>query len=193
MPRFKLMTAAASEPVTTAEAKAQAAVFHSADDAAIAQFVKAARECLEGETSRQYVTATWEQYFDYFPDVIEITKLPVATIASVKYVDTAGTTQTLTVTTDYQVDYASPNRPCRIMPAYGQVWPATREQPNAVTVNFTCGYGTGDSVPAAAKQAILMLAAHWYEHREPVADKAQYVVPLSLQYLVNNQDWGQYG
>ena len=191
--RFKLKTAPTSEPVTTAEAKAQASVFHTADDALIEQYIKAARELLESETARQYVTATWEQYFDEFPDVIEITKLPVASIVSVKYVDTDGDTQTMVVTTEYQVDYASPNRPCRILPAYGAVWPATRAQPNAVTVNFTAGYGTADSVPATAKQAILMLAAHFYENREPVADRAKFVVPLGLQYLVSNQSWGQYG
>lgn len=191
--RFKLITAATAEPVTVSEAKAQAGVFHSAEDAMIERFVAAARESLEAETSRQLITATWEQYFKRFPDVIEIRKLPVASITSVAYVDTAGDSQTLTVTTDYQTDLASPNRPARIKPAYGKTWPSTRAQFNAVTVRFTAGYGGADDVPSRIKQAILMLAAHFYENREPVADRQKFLVPLALQSLIAGGSWGDYG
>ena len=193
MPRFKLITAATAEPVTVNEAKDQAALFHSAEDAMVDRFIRAARELLEAETARQFVTATWEQYFERFPAVIEIRKLPVASITSVAYVDTAGDSQTLTVTTDYQTDFASPNRPARIKPAYGKTWPSIREQFNAVTVRFVAGYGDSEDVPSRIKHAILMLAAHWYENREPVADRQKFVVPLSLQSLVASGSWGNYG
>jgi uncharacterized phiE125 gp8 family phage protein len=38
-----------------------------------------------------------------------------------------------------------------------------------VTISFTCGYGAaGANVPAALRNAILLLAAHWFETREAV-------------------------
>jgi uncharacterized phiE125 gp8 family phage protein len=37
----------------------------------------------------------------------------------------------------------------------------------AITVRFIAGYGdTADQVPERIKQAILMLAGHWYETRD---------------------------
>ena len=65
----------------------------------------------------------------------------------------------------YLVDLAS--RPGRL------VWnntipPVPRLPANGIEIDFTAGFGaTADSVPAPLKHAMLMLTAHWYEHRDP--------------------------
>lgn len=105
-------------------------------------------------------------------------------MSSVGYYDTAGTLQTVT-STNYRVD---------ITPLYGQivpidtyVWPVVQAQrPNAVQIAFTAGYGaTAASVPDAAKSAIKMLVAGWYENRESVAPGTIGVVPFAVDSLIS--------
>jgi len=65
----------------------------------------------------------------------------------------------------YDVDTTS--EPGRVTLAYGQNWPALRDQANPITVRHTCGYGDDSAdVPAAVRVAIQMLAADLYEHPE---------------------------
>jgi uncharacterized phiE125 gp8 family phage protein len=38
-----------------------------------------------------------------------------------------------------------------------------------IEIDFTAGFGASSaSVPAPLKHALLLLTAHWYEHRDPV-------------------------
>ena len=43
-------------------------------------------------------------------------------------------------------------------------------RPAAIT--FTAGYGSPSDVPAAIRQAMLLLISHWYDHRSAIADPA---------------------
>ena len=85
----------------------------------------------------------------------------------IKYIDTTGAQQTLDPTL-YQVDPQSDDEPVRIFPAYGKVWPATRPQPNAVTIQFQVGYADAAHVPEPIKQAIKESVASWYNNRDAV-------------------------
>lgn len=92
---------------------------------------------------------------------------PLQTVDSITYVDPTGATQTL-ASNKYIVDKVS--EPCRIMPAFGCVWPTTLQQPNSVTVLYTVGYGAnGTFVPAGIKRWIKIRAATTYRNREEVA------------------------
>lgn len=83
----------------------------------------------------------------------------------IKYVDTTGVQQTLDPTL-YQVDPQSDNDPVRVFPAYGKVWPATRPQTNAVTIQFQVGYTDAAHVPGRIKLAIKQTVAAWYNNRD---------------------------
>jgi hypothetical protein len=61
------------------------------------------------------------------------------------------------------------SEPARILTAFGQVWPTTRQQINAVQITFTCGYGAATAVPSGLKHWILMRLATLYANREAVA------------------------
>src|ERR1043165_3359529 len=101
---------------------------------------------------------------------IEIPRAPLIQndtlgIDFIKYIDTTGALQTLDPTL-YQVDPQSDSDPVRILPAYGKVWPATRPQPNAVTIQFQVGYADAAHVPGRIKLAIKQAVAAWYNNRE---------------------------
>jgi hypothetical protein len=98
---------------------------------------------------------------------ILLPRAPVTVVNSIKYVDTTGATQTLDPTL-YQVDPQADDRPVRILPAYGKVWPATRCQPNAVIIEFVAGYADAAHVPATIKLAMKQTLADWYNNRDSV-------------------------
>jgi uncharacterized phiE125 gp8 family phage protein len=87
-------------------------------------------------------------------------------VSSVQYVDTDGVTQTAAASV-YQV--STEDEPAWIEEAYGQSWPSTRATSDSVIITYTAGYGAaGSSVPAAIRQAMLLMVGQWYENREPV-------------------------
>ncbi len=134
-----LIIAPAVEPVTLAEAKLHLRVDHSDEDALISSLISAARRYAETFTGRQIITATWELTLDAFPWIIEPPHPLLQSITSIVYVDVDGVSQTLDASI-YQVDITS--TPGRVKPAFGEVWPGTRSQFNAVTVTYVAGYGT---------------------------------------------------
>ena len=157
------------DPVTLADMKAHCRVDHTDDDAYLLGLITAATNTCESFTGRQLIHATYTLKLDGFPvdDEIELPKPPLSSITSITYIDTAGTSQTVTAA-DYQTDSSSTVG--RVMPAYNAYWPATRDsQYNVVTVTFVAGYGaTAATVPIRLRQGIKAFAATMYEHREPV-------------------------
>ncbi len=161
-----LVTAPTAEPVTLAEVKLHLRVEDNADDALIAALITAARQHAEHDTRRALVTQTWKLVLDAFPEsVITLDRAPVSAVVSVVYIDPEGVSQTLSAA-GYQLDAVT--EPCRLVPAYGSTWPATRAQVNAVTVTYTCGYGNPDTVPESIKRWMLLRIGALYENREEV-------------------------
>ena len=58
---------------------------------------------------------------------------------------------------------------------------------NAYEIAFTAGYGDEASdVPAPIRQALKLLVAHWFEHREPVVlGEAPQEVPATIASLLS--------
>lgn len=182
--RFALteQTAPVSEPVTTAEAKTHMRVEISDDDTYIDTLVATARRFAEDYTNRSFINTTWDLALDAFPPsgggTIILPKSPLSSVTSISYTDTNGDNQALAASV-YTADTAS--EPPRIVEAYNQDWPSTRDEVNAVVVRFVAGYGSSDSsVPASIKHAIKLLAAHWYENREASVPNAAGVVGLPM-------------
>jgi len=159
-----LVTAPAEEPVLLSEAKAHLRVDGGDEDTLITSLIVAARVQAETLTGRALITQTWDWYADSFPDCTIVLPLPMLqSVTHIKYNDSAGDLQTLS-TALYQVDATSP---CgRVMPAFGQTWPVTREQFNAVNIRFVAGYGAASAVPQTIKQWMLLKIAELFEQRE---------------------------
>lgn len=170
-----LISAPAVEPLFLAEVKNHLRVEEDQleDDALIVALMETARTYFEGRhgiLNQALITQTWEWTLDCFPRYatmpMRVPLPPLQSVSSITYVDTAGDTSTWSAS-NYRVDTAS--QPGRITPAYGEIYPSARNVTNAITVRFVAGYGSSwNDVPKPLRQAMLMLVAHLYEHREPV-------------------------
>lgn len=156
---LSLVTGPETEPVTLDEAKDHLRLTTDDENDLIEALIVSAREYAETFTHRAFLTQTWDEKLDAFPDVLEVPLPPLQitpTAPVITYVDTAGATQTLSASL-YTIDAPTgPHaRPARIVPAYGLTWPSTRDVPNAVTVRFVAGYGlAAGSVPALIRLAM---------------------------------------
>lgn len=155
MPGLKLITAPAAEPLTAAEIKTKVG-FGSSEmaDADLNALITGARTWAEEYCGRAFITQTWEKRLDAFPDAIELARGPAQSVTSVKYIDTDGTLQTL-ATSEYGLDDYDQNG--LVYPLYGKTWPNTRDEPNAVRVQFVVGYGNAAAVPEPIKNAIVLI------------------------------------
>lgn len=160
-----LVTPPESEPVSVPEALTHLRVEGWEDADHVAALIATARQYVEDYTWRALVTQTWELALDEFPEgAIELAKGRLASVTSVRYVDTAGVEQTL-APAGYQVDDV--REPGRVLPSPGTSWPSTQAgRVNAVRVRFVAGYGVAAAVPAPIKAALLLIVGHLYEHRE---------------------------
>lgn len=176
------------EPLTESELRQQINYSDDDTDELIRGYISAAREMFEVDTERALLSQTWTLKLNEFPDDhIELRLCPLGSVSSITYTDSDGASQTL-ATTVYLV---SNSDPARITLKYGQVWPATYDQADAITVTFTAGYSSELLVPAKAKQAIRMLAGHWYQNREAIGQVGSEIA-LGYESLVNSMRWGGY-
>lgn len=152
-------------PITLAEAKTWLRVTSSSEDNDITAIVSAVTDLVEREEKLQLVTATLDEVFDDFPEdngKIMLGRTPVQSVASVKYIDTSGVTQTL-ATADYKVDTVS--TPARVFPTDGTVWPVVDNQPNAVTIRYDAGFGAASAVPESIKVGIRVMVERLFDDR----------------------------
>jgi len=160
-----LTTAPASDIITLTEAKAQVRDDGVAEDALIQTYISAAGAYLDGVDGvlgRALVTQVWELKLDAFPvNALRLPLPPLQVVNSVSYVDPAGANQTVA---SFQTYFR--NGIGFIRPDPGASWPATKVQENAVTVQFTAGYGAAAAVPASIRLAALMLIASAVKNRE---------------------------
>ena len=183
------LTAAAFAPVSGIELKSHSVIEFDDDDDLVAAYLAAATAQVEFDTGCAIVKQQWQADYACFPDIIHLRKPPLLDVESVKYYDTDGIQQTLDVA-DYQV--SASGIVGRIAPAPGLSWPSTQANRfGAVSVVYQAGYvdvvnGTavGDA-PPMLKQAICVLAAHFYENREATTPGNISETPMAYQMLIN--------
>lgn len=151
------IVAPAAEPISLAEAKAHLRVdIPDEDELVIKPLIKAARKHCEDKTGYQLVAATWKLTLDGFSGEgrddgkrIYLPMPPLHAVSSIQYTDTAGAVQTLAAS-KYRVDIT--REPAIVEPAYGEVWPTTRDQVGAVTITYVSGYLATFTANAAADE-----------------------------------------
>ncbi|WP_067341261.1 head-tail connector protein [Stappia indica] len=177
-------TPPAVEPVTLEEARAQLRVTTSEEDALLGRLIAAARGQIELATRRALITQGWRLYLDAWPPG-RVVRLPVAPVASVEAVavyDGDGLPVALDPG-DYRLEAAT--SPPRLKVAAGA--PAGLKGFNGIEIDFTAGYGAEtDAVPGPLRQAVLLLVAHWFEHREPGLDPAALGLPPAVASLAGS-------
>jgi uncharacterized phiE125 gp8 family phage protein len=189
---LSLVTPPAAEPliVTVAEAKLQARVDQSAEDALITAYIQAARDSIENATGRGLVAQGWTQTRAAFPpdrEPIAIYKGNLSADPTIQYRDSAGTLQTWDPA-NYVV--ARPQGPTAqatlIYPASVACYPRTADRPDAVIVSFQCGVAAGQvaTLPAAYKLAMLLLVSHFYANRAATVAASMAELPMGVRFLL---------
>jgi uncharacterized phiE125 gp8 family phage protein len=163
-----LTSGPAAEPVTLAEAKVHMRVDGDAEDTLISSLIITSRLHIEAALGLAFITQSWSYFLDAWPAArdVKLPLRPVQSIAAVRLYAADESLQTISADT-YVLDGAG--TPARLVRHGGTVWPVPGKSSNGIEIAFVAGYGsTASSVPAPIRQAILLLVAHWYEHREPV-------------------------
>jgi len=182
---LRLVTDLTREPVSIEDQKLHLRLDGDDDDAYVATCIKAARLWVEGQTKYITLSQTWDYKIDHgWPyhngspridlplDPLKDEASPSTTV--VTYVDSNGTTQTL-AQSQYTVVPRDSNS--YIVPAYNITWPEVRCVPDAINVRFVAG---NSSCPEVIKQAVKILASHYYEMRETAAK-----APMAVEALIS--------
>lgn len=150
--RLVLVVPPAAQPITLSEAKAQARVAHDDEDLLIQHYIDAATAWLDGPAGilgRCLVTQTWRAELAAVPRSVRL-PFPDSVVDSAMFSDEEGGELTHELILQDQ-------RPLlRLRSGLGR--PAV--------ITFTAGYGAPADVPAAIRQAMLLLVTQWYEHRQ---------------------------
>lgn len=179
-----LTGAPAAEPVSLDEAKAHLKIDHADEDVMLASLMLTARLNIEQALSLALITQAWTYHLDQWPKVrvVALPLSPLQAVAAVRVKKADGVSE-LIPPTSYMVDLVS--KPPRLIWNKGE-----RRDPGVIAggieIDLTVGFGaSGASVPAPLKHAILMLTAHWYEHRTPGANGANDVrIPAAVSDLI---------
>lgn len=150
-------------PVSVEELKDFARIDGNDEDAVISDMLTATTRAAEQFTQRAFLSQTWDLTYDGFPTMMRVPLGNLQSVTSISYVDTAGSSQTVT-SSDYRVDTTT--EPGRITEAVGATWPATQDVTNAVTLRFVAGWTAASSVPMSIRQAIMIGASHQWRCRE---------------------------
>lgn len=207
---LQLVTAPAGYPVTLQEAKTHMRVDSADEDAYIGILLSAAASQVEIEIGRALITRTYNLLLDGWPSdssggeewwdgeregsIVELLtqgakryiELPYPPISSVTHVKTYDDADVATVfaASNYYVDRTS--MPGRIALRTSSAWPIPTRLTNGIEIQWVAGYGaTGNVMPDQIKLAIMQLASHWYENREPVISGIIVAdIPLTVERIL---------
>lgn len=160
--RLTLVEPPAIEPISAAEAKSMLNIGSEVSDDVMEVFITAARQQIDGPNGwlgRALITQTWQESLDEFPcGKINIPLAPLQEVSSVSYIGSDGSS--VEMGTDlYQVGLGS--QPY-IVAAYGSTWPTIQCRTDAVTIEFTAGYGDDPTdVPQNIRLAIALMAGQF--------------------------------
>lgn len=204
---LELSSGPATEPLTTAQAKAHLRVDGSDEDTLIDALIKTARKFVENYTGRALITQTWILWLDrieekagaepwwdgvregpaslLYPEVSREVLIPKAPLQSVTSITTFAPDDTDTefAASNYFVDSKSTKG--RVVLKDGVIWPTNLREANAIKIEFEAGYGAAAAVPDDILQAMKMLIAHWFENREAVSENSMAEVPFGVKVILD--------
>jgi uncharacterized phiE125 gp8 family phage protein len=157
----------AVEPLSLNEAKAHLRLETTADDALVTSLIITSRLHIEAALGLALTAQDWTLVLDAWPatGVVNIPMRPVTAVTAVRVRASDGTPSVVPPQT-YVFEGAG--LPPRLLPAFGAL-PNPGRAASGIEIDFTAGYGSAAaSVPEPIRQALKLLVAHWYEHREPI-------------------------
>jgi uncharacterized phiE125 gp8 family phage protein len=161
-----LTSGPSTEPITVAQAKAHLRIDDATQDILIASLILTSRLHIEAALGLALIQQSWRLTLDTAapssppPPAITLPLSPVITLSSIRTTAADGTVTTLAPS----AARLDPGPPARVIAAASS-WPSAA----TVSLAFVAGFGPAAAdVPAPIRQALLLLVAHWYEHRDPI-------------------------
>jgi hypothetical protein len=201
--KLKQLQKPTQKVVSLEEIKDHLRIDGTAEDNLLTRIIDACTERLEQHCNQKFLAQDWVQYLDFWPksarDIwwdgvreVPVSELygeassiqlligPVIEVIEFNTYSDSGV-PVLFPPTSYIVDNTGPWG--RISLPMGGVWPTTiLRKTNAIEIKFKAGMATTpDQLPAGIKQAVLSLAAYYYEHR---GDEKQVKLPLEVGLLI---------
>jgi len=180
---LRLLTGPALEPVTLGEAKAHLRIDATDEDAFIASLITTARLQIETALDMALITQQQQWLGDDWPDgnIVELPLRPLQSIDAIRVRNIDNIASVLDPDS-YTVDTASALP--RIASQTGD-WPQPGATLNGIEIDITAGFGArADDVPQNICQALLMLTAFWFEHRDPTTAEDRRPLPEAVSDLL---------
>jgi uncharacterized phiE125 gp8 family phage protein len=157
----------AEEPISVPEAKAHLRLDGTAEDILVASLIVTSRLHIEAALGLALIAQEWRMSLDRWPEGGEVrfSLRPVRSIDAVT-VRAADGTPSLVPADSYLLD-GDASVP-RLVPRNGN-WPPPGFATTGIEIEFTAGLAEeAANVPQPIRHALLLLVAHWYEHRDPL-------------------------
>ena len=156
--RWKVVVPASSPPVARVDVKQHLRVDTTDDDALINALIAAAVAYVEEIGGMSLAQRTIEAYLPSWPGVawLSLPRPPVHSVVFVRYRDLYGNVVDMPASDYVAIEHG-------IWSASWPSAPLARDVPEPITIRYVAGY---DVIPAPIRHALLLLVAHWYEHRE---------------------------
>lgn len=171
-----------AEPVTLTEARQFLRLDQNDEDDLLATLITAARLMIEAAAGRCLIEQPWRIVRDHWPEngEIRLPLSPIARIEAARVYDVLGAPQSVAeaaLTLDRTADPP-------LIRVTGEL-PEIGRNHGAIEIDIVAGYGaTAAAVPAPLRQAVLRLAARWFEERGDVASRDARALPSAVAALV---------
>lgn len=167
-----LMGAPAVEPVSVSAAKAHLRIDGNAEDILIASLIVTSRLHVEAALGLALISQEWRLTLDKWPEprwsknaAVRFPIRPIRSVGEVRVRSSDGTPDVVPAER-YLLDQDALTP--RLVPRDGS-WSAPGVPVGGIEIDFEAGMGEQpEDVPEPIRHAILLLVAHWYEHRDPM-------------------------
>lgn len=175
--------------MTLAEAKAHLRIDYDDDDLTVQAMIAAAVGHFDGWTGilrRCLGDQTWRIDFDCFERCMRLPLFPLIEVTATVYRDENGNEHAVDAS-DYVPRVDQRGAYVRFQSSF--VTPSVSPEGAAISITARFGYSAdpdeSEPFPTPLKAAILLLAAHWYEHREAVVlDGSPAPLPMGVDALI---------
>ena len=170
---LQTITPPSGEPLSLADAKAFARIGSDHDDGLVGQLLAAARARVEAETGMALMRRTLRLKLSDWPaGVVDrgglcLPRHPAAGLVAVRLTD-GDTSEDVTHRFEIEVGLSPVLRP---VPFGAWVWPMSIHQ--WIEIDWEAGFGDAEDVPEDLVQALKIIVAHGFEHRDASDWRAQ--------------------
>ena len=170
-----IVTPPTQEPITLDMVKSQSRITHTLDDALLQGYIASARDYLQIVTRRQFLSATLQWMGLQQPQgLVTLDNPPLASVSEVATM--AGSVPTILDPTLYLPIITREPGQVALLTAIPMTTP--------IRVTYVAGWATPEVMPPSLRQAMLLLVAHWIEHREASTMERMMCLPYAIESLV---------